>query len=91
MTIGYGSVCSGIEAASTAWEQTGWRPHWFSEIEPFPSEKIIPRVFSKNNITQIRQLMNAAGKGEQQKIKGIELNILILIVKELNFQLTHTY
>lgn len=34
----YGSVCSGIEAASTAWEPLGWRPAWFSEIEPFPSE-----------------------------------------------------
>lgn len=33
----YGSVCSGIEAASIAWEQLGWHPAWFSEIEPFPS------------------------------------------------------
>jgi DNA (cytosine-5)-methyltransferase 1 len=33
----FGSVCSGIEAASTAWEPLGWRGAWFSEIEPFPS------------------------------------------------------
>ena len=33
----YGSVCSGIEAASKAWEPLGWKPAWFSEIEPFPS------------------------------------------------------
>lgn len=33
----YGSVCSGIEAASVAWEPLGWSPAWFSEIEPFPS------------------------------------------------------
>ena len=33
----YGSVCSGIEAASVAWEPLGWRPVWFSEIEAFPS------------------------------------------------------
>jgi DNA (cytosine-5)-methyltransferase 1 len=32
----YGSVCSGIEAASKAWEPLGWKPAWFSEIEPFP-------------------------------------------------------
>ena len=32
----YGSVCSGIEAASVAWEPLGWRPSFFSEIEPFP-------------------------------------------------------
>ena len=30
----FGSVCSGIEAASMAWK--GWEAAWFSEIEPFP-------------------------------------------------------
>ena len=33
----FGSVCSGIEAASVAWNQIGWEAAWFSEIEPFPS------------------------------------------------------
>jgi DNA (cytosine-5)-methyltransferase 1 len=33
----YLSVCSGIEAASKAWESIGWKPVAFSEIEPFPS------------------------------------------------------
>ena len=33
----YLSVCSGIEAASVAWEKLGWKPLAFSEIEPFPS------------------------------------------------------
>ncbi|QCR38745.1 Dam family site-specific DNA-(adenine-N6)-methyltransferase [Nissabacter sp. SGAir0207] len=33
----YGSVCSGIEAASVAWEPLGFRAAWFSEIDPFPS------------------------------------------------------
>ena len=32
----YGSVCSGIEAATMAWHHLGWRPSFFSEIEPFP-------------------------------------------------------
>lgn len=32
----YGSVCSGIEAASVAWQPLGWRPAFLSEIEPFP-------------------------------------------------------
>ena len=30
----FGSVCSGIEAASVAWPK--WESAWFSEIEPFP-------------------------------------------------------
>jgi len=33
----YGSVCSGIEAASVAWEPLGMKAAWFSEIEAFPS------------------------------------------------------
>jgi site-specific DNA-cytosine methylase len=33
----YGSVCSGIEAASVAWKPLGWKAAWFSEIEAFPS------------------------------------------------------
>ena len=32
----YGSVCSGIEAASVAWEWLGWKASFVSEIEPFP-------------------------------------------------------
>ena len=32
----YGSVCSGIEAATVAWESLGWKASFFSEIEPFP-------------------------------------------------------
>lgn len=32
----YGSVCSGIEAATVAWEPLGWRASFFSEIEAFP-------------------------------------------------------
>ena len=37
MNIRFGSLCSGIEAASVAWEPLGWQPAWFAEIEPFPS------------------------------------------------------
>jgi DNA (cytosine-5)-methyltransferase 1 len=33
----FGSVCSGIEAASVAWHPLGWQAAWLSEIEPFPS------------------------------------------------------
>ncbi len=37
MTFTYGSVCSGIEAATCAWHGLGWTPKFFSEIEKFPS------------------------------------------------------
>ena len=31
MTIRYGSVCSGVEAATLAWHQLGWQPQWSFE------------------------------------------------------------
>jgi len=34
--VRYGSVCSGIEAATAAWHGLGWKPSFFSEIEAFP-------------------------------------------------------
>lgn len=36
MGLVFGSVCSGIEAASVAWEPLGWRAAFLSEIEPAP-------------------------------------------------------
>ena len=36
MTLRYGSVCSGIEAATVAWHPLGFTPVFFSEIEKFP-------------------------------------------------------
>ena len=33
----YGSVCSGIEAATVAWEPLGWQAAWFAEIDTFPA------------------------------------------------------
>ena len=31
----FGSVCSGIEAASAAWHPLGWKSSFYSEIDPF--------------------------------------------------------
>lgn len=33
----FGSVCSGIEAASVAWEPIGWKAAWLAEIDKFAS------------------------------------------------------
>ena len=33
----FGSVCSGIEAASVAFAPLGWKAAWLAEIEPFPA------------------------------------------------------
>ena len=39
----YLSVCSGIEAASCAWEGLGWKAVGFSEIEKFPCQVLAAR------------------------------------------------
>jgi DNA (cytosine-5)-methyltransferase 1 len=36
VSLVFGSVCSGIEAASCAWHPLGWHAAFVSEIEPFP-------------------------------------------------------
>ncbi|EFJ4091114.1 Dam family site-specific DNA-(adenine-N6)-methyltransferase [Escherichia coli] len=54
----YGSVCSGIEAASIAWEPLGMRPAWFAEIEPFPSAVLAyhwPHVANLGDMTKLAQ------------------------------------
>ena len=50
MSLTYGSVCSGIEAATVAWEPLGWKPAWFAEIEPFPSAVLKHRWPSTPNL-----------------------------------------
>lgn len=52
----YGSVCSGIEAASVAWHPLGWQPTWFAEIESFPSHLLAhhwPDVPNLGDMTKI--------------------------------------
>ncbi len=58
----YGSVCSGIEAASKAWEPLDWKPAWFSEIEPFPSSVLAhhwPEITNLGDMTKIADAVRA--------------------------------
>ena len=64
MTITYGSVCSGIEAATQAWHPLGMRAAWFAEIEPFPSAVLAhhyPDVPNHGDMTKLAALV-LAGK-----------------------------
>lgn len=54
----YGSVCSGIEAATVAWHTLGWTPSWFAEIEPFPCSVLAhhyPHVPNLGDMTKIKK------------------------------------
>jgi DNA (cytosine-5)-methyltransferase 1 len=56
--IKYGSVCSGVEAATVAWHSLGWQPQWFSEIEKFPSAVLkhhYPSVPNHGDMTNFKE------------------------------------
>lgn len=67
----YGSVCSGIEAASVAWECLGWKPEWFAQFDPdhnysrcpdFPSAVLAhhwPEVPNLGDMTKIAASVRA--------------------------------
>lgn len=62
INLRYGSVCSGIEAASIAWEPLGMRPAWFAEIEPFPSAVLAhhwPHVTNLGDMTKLTKKIRA--------------------------------
>ncbi len=46
----YGSVCSGIEAVTVAWESLGFQPAWFAEIDPFCSALLAHRYPDVENL-----------------------------------------
>jgi len=50
VSLCYGSVCSGIEAATLAWHGLGWTPQFFSEIEPFCCRLLQQRFPSVPNL-----------------------------------------
>ena len=54
----FGSVCSGIEAASVAWEPLGWEPAWFAEIEPFPCEVLKERFPNVPNYGDFTKMLD---------------------------------
>lgn len=58
----YGSICSGIEAATVAWEPLGWKVAWLSEIEAFPSAVLAehwPEVVNLGDMTKIAAAVRA--------------------------------
>lgn len=73
MTITYGSVCSGIEAATVAWHPLGWRAEWFAEIEPFPSAVLAyrwPEVSNLGDMTALARQVLAGSIAAPEVLVG---------------------
>ena len=66
----YGSVCSGIEAATVAWEPLGWRPAFFAEIEPFPSAVLAHRHPAIPNLGDMTAIDGRAWRGRIDVLVG---------------------
>jgi DNA (cytosine-5)-methyltransferase 1 len=62
--IRFGSVCSGIEAASVAWHPLGWEAAWLSEIEPFPCAVLKHHYPQVPNLGDMTLLPNRIASGE---------------------------
>ena len=61
----FGSVCSGIEAASVAWRELGWSPAWFSEIAPFPSRVLAHHYPETHNYGSLVGLADRLDGGDR--------------------------
>ena len=71
MKLTYGSVCSGIEAASVAWDPIGLSPAWFAQFDPehdyskgpdFPSAVLAhhwPHVKNLGDMTKIADMLRS--------------------------------
>ena len=62
--IRFGSVCSGIEAASVAWHPLGWRAAWLAEIEAFPSAVLAHHYPDVPNLGDMTRLVRMILQGE---------------------------
>ena len=60
----FGSVCSGIEAASVAWAPLGWQAAWLAEIEPFPCAVLAHHYPSVPNLGDMTKIAPAILTGE---------------------------
>lgn len=68
----FGSVCSGIEAASIAWNPLGIKAKWFSEIDPYASQ-----VLQKHwpNIPNLGDMVNIAQQIKEGVVKAPDILI----------------
>ncbi|WP_321905192.1 DNA cytosine methyltransferase [Paraburkholderia tropica] len=64
MSITFGSVCSGIEAASVALHPLGWKSVWLSEIAPYPAAVLAYHYPSVPNLGDMTKIARAILVGE---------------------------
>ena len=68
--VKYLSVCSGIEAATVAWEPLGWRAVAFAEVEKFPSALLAYHYPDVPNLGDMTQINGADYRGKIDVLVG---------------------
>lgn len=71
-TIRYASVCSGVEAASLAWEKLDWKPVWFSEVEPFPCKVLAERFGASSPINPLDPADASDEKDRKERVNWLK-------------------
>ena len=75
--IKYGSVCSGVEAATLAWESLGWKPVFFSEVEPFPCAVLQERLGASAPINPLAPEESTSEDDRKMRESWIKQNNLL--------------
>lgn len=63
-SIKVGSICSGIEAASVAWQPLKFKFEWFSEVSAFPSKLLKEKYPKIPNLGDMCDLPNKIKQGD---------------------------
>lgn len=78
--IRYGSVCSGVEAASLAWKDLGWKCVFVSQVQPFPCAVLQQRLNATPPIYPLDPNEQGLDKAEK-KLRKAWLNQIKLLPK----------
>ena len=66
----YGSVCSGIEAATVAWKPLGWECAFVSEIDKFPAAVLKERFPEVPNLGDFSKIQRGDYRGDIDLLVG---------------------
>ena len=80
-----GSICSGIEAASVAWNELKFKFSWFSEIADFPS-KVLKEKYPKienlgdmNDIPELIKKFNGLTDLRNQSYVKYQMKVIFIV------------
>jgi len=79
--LSYATVCSGIEAATSAWEPLGWEPVWFSQYDPEHNYKTqgpdFPSRVLEHHYPHISNLGDMLKLRDKDEYKTSEFDLLV--------------